>query len=119
MQRLCAEIVALKNEQPPAQRRLATLADVETAVPEALAHGSFFFADIGQNQVGEREAAVLQTLAAQGEGAVVSRAWLAGAVGEDGLDAALRALLQRELLETAGDGYRFQIELIRRWFARQ
>lgn len=120
VQLLCAEIVALKNEQPPAQRRLATLADVETAVPEALAHGSFFFADIGQNQVGERGTAVLQTVAAQGEGAVISREWLAGAVGENGLDAALHALVQRELLETADDdGYRFQIELIRRWFAQK
>jgi len=119
VQLLCAEIVALKNEQPPAQRRLATLADVAMAVPEALAHGSFFFADIGQNQVGEVGTAVLQAIAAQGEGAVVSREWLAGIVGGDGLDAALRALVQRELLETAGDGCRFQIELIRRWFTAQ
>ncbi|MBE2222259.1 MAG: ATP-binding protein, partial [Anaerolineae bacterium] len=51
VQLLCAEIVALKNEQPPVNRRLASVADVETAVPEALQHGSFFFADIEQNQV--------------------------------------------------------------------
>ena len=51
VQLLCAEIVALKNEQPPAVRRLARLAKVEAAVPEALSHGSFFFADIQQNQV--------------------------------------------------------------------
>jgi hypothetical protein len=46
VQLLCAEIVALKNEQAPALRRLAALADVEAAVPEALNSGSFFFADI-------------------------------------------------------------------------
>jgi hypothetical protein len=51
VQLLCAEIVSLKNEQPPAVRRLARLADVEAAAPRALSHGSFFFADIQQNQV--------------------------------------------------------------------
>ncbi|CAN5431411.1 hypothetical protein BH10CHL1_BH10CHL1_23490 [soil metagenome] len=39
-QLLCDEIVALKNQQPSSQRRLATLADVEAAVESALAHGS-------------------------------------------------------------------------------
>ena len=29
---------------------------------------------------------------------------------------ALNLLLQRELIEQVGDGYRFQVELIRRWF---
>uniref|UniRef100_UPI00403F68F9 AAA family ATPase n=1 Tax=Microcoleus sp. OTE_8_concoct_300 TaxID=2964710 RepID=UPI00403F68F9 len=49
IQILCAEIIALKNEQDPSIRRLATLADVEAAIPEALSVGSFFFADIQSN----------------------------------------------------------------------
>jgi hypothetical protein len=46
IQLLSAEIVALKNEQYLSIRRLATLADVEAAIPEALSVGRLFFADI-------------------------------------------------------------------------
>ncbi|HRQ41093.1 MAG TPA: ATP-binding protein [Chloroflexota bacterium] len=117
VQLLCAEIVALKNEQPPLQRRLATVDDVETAVPEALQHGSFFFADIKQNQVDTAGLAALQTLAAAGEGAQLTLAELGG----DGLADTLRGLCHREIVELVdgrADGrYRFQIELVRRWLA--
>ena len=75
VQLLCAEIVALKNEQPPAQRRLATVADVETAVPEALIHGSFFFADM-RSQTDEVGGQVLNVLAQAGEKQTISRSEL-------------------------------------------
>jgi hypothetical protein len=68
VQLLCAEVVALKNEQPPAVRRLATVADVETAVPAALSHGSFFFADIEQNQVDNVGREILRLLARRMKG---------------------------------------------------
>jgi len=118
VQLLCAEIVALKNEQPLAIRRSARLADVEAAVPEALSHGSFFFADIQQNQVDAAGLALLRFLAAQGEEAVVSRDVLARQFPTE-LDRILDLLILRELVEPADGGYRFQVELIRRWFARQ
>ena len=35
------------------------------------------------------------------------------------LDRTLDLLTRRELIEPADGGYRFQVELIRRWFARQ
>jgi hypothetical protein len=35
------------------------------------------------------------------------------------LDRALDLLARRELIEPADGGYRFQMELIRHWFARQ
>ena len=66
VQLLCGEIVALKNEQEVAVRRLARLADVEAAATEALSHGSFFFADIERNQVDADSLAILRTLAVQG-----------------------------------------------------
>lgn len=117
VQLLCAEIVALKNEQPPAVRRLARLADVEAAIPDALRHGVFFFADIEHNQVDADGLALLCFLAAQGEGAVFPRPTLARhGVGE--LEGALTLLCRRELIEAVDGGYRFQVELIRRWFAR-
>jgi hypothetical protein len=119
VQLLCAEIVALKNEQDPAVRRLAHLADVEAAVPEALRHGSFFFADIQQNQVNAEALVLLRLLAAQGEKAVISRENLARQLpNPDDLNQALTLLTWRELIEAADGGYRFQVELIRRWFAQ-
>ncbi len=120
VQLLCAEIVALKNEQPPAVRRLACLDDVEAAVPEALSHGSFFFADIERNQVNATELALLRFLAAQGErGAVSETDLMADRFSDrDALARTLDLLIRRELIERAGESYRFQVELIRRWFAR-
>jgi hypothetical protein len=117
VQLLCAEIVSLKNEQPPAIRRLARLADVETAVPRALSHGSFFFADIQQNQVDAAGLAALDFLAAQGKGVVISRKALARRF-PDGSGGALDLLLRRELIEPVEEGYRVQVELVQRWFAR-
>ena len=118
LQLLCGEIVALKNEQDPVIRRLATLADVEGAVPEALSSGSLFFADIDRNQVDATGLAILHFIAAQGEGAIVSRKTLSHQF-PDQLESSLKLLLRRELIETIGDGYRFQVELIRCWFAQK
>ena len=115
IQLLCAEIIALKNEQDPSIRRLATLADVEAAIPEALSVGSFFFADIQSNQADAAGLAILQFLAAQGEGAIVSRLTILQHFPDK--SHALNLLLQRELIEEVSEGYRFQVELIRRWFA--
>ncbi|MCB0191465.1 MAG: ATP-binding protein [Anaerolineae bacterium] len=118
VQLLCAEIVALKNEQSPAVRRLACLSDVEAAIPEALSSGSFFFADIQRNQIDPTGLAVLRCLAAQGEGAVVDQTTLTDRIqaNPDTVDCALELLTQRELIEPVESGYRFQVELIRRWF---
>ena len=118
LQLLCAEVVALKNEQPPDQRRQADLADVEAAIPEALAHGSFFFADIQRNQVDETGLSILRFLARQGEGQIVGRDILADQIDQaEQIDETLAQLIRRELIEPVDDGYRFQVELIRRWFA--
>ena len=114
IQLLCAEIIALKNEQDPSIRRLATLADVEAAVPEALSTGSFVFADIQNNQVDAAGLAMLRFFAARGDGGIVSRTAILQHFPDE--YNVLDLLLQRELIEKFGDGYRFQVELIRRWF---
>ncbi|MBK8934268.1 MAG: hypothetical protein IPM76_18515 [Chloroflexi bacterium] len=119
-QLLCAEIVALKNEQPPEQRRLARAADVETAVSPALQHGSFFFADIEQNQVDRVGREVLRLMASHDEGEATPRRELVAFVPSlMALEESLLHLQQRELIETVEGGYRFQVELVRRWFAER
>jgi len=117
VQLLCGEIVALKNEQDPSIRRLATLVDVEAAIPQALSSGSFFFADIQNNQVNATELAILRFLAVQGEKAIVRRKTISQRFPDE-CDRSLNLLLQRELIEETDNGYRFQVELIRRWFTR-
>ncbi len=120
VQLLCAELVALKNEQPPTVRRLAQVADVETAVPLALTHGSFFFADIKQNQVNLAESELLRLLAAHGEGVVVPRQVLVAFFPSLlTLEQALTRLQNQELIESLDGGYRFQVELVRRWFEQR
>ncbi|MEW5957813.1 MAG: ATP-binding protein [Chloroflexota bacterium] len=120
VQLLCCELVNLKNEQRRRSREngppLACREDVEAAVPRAMESGSFFFADIEQNQVDGDGLALLRFLAGQGAGAVVSRTDLAHCCGSN-VDQTLRRLLQRELIEAVERGFRFQVELIRRWFA--
>jgi hypothetical protein len=57
-------------------------------------------------------------IAVQGEGAIVSKEVLSPKF-PDNLDSSLNLLLQRELIEQVGDGYPYQVELIRRWFAKE
>jgi hypothetical protein len=81
----------------------------------ALDVGHLFFADIRQNQVDETGLACLRFLAAHGEDASVSRNVLSDQI-PDKLDQTLAQLLRRDLIEMSNGRYRFQVELIRRWF---
>ncbi len=118
VQLLCAEIVALKNEQPPTVRRQASLADVEAAVPEALSSGSFFFADIQRNQVDATGLALLQALAAHGENIAIDKESLTHQLQlpQHAVEETFNQLCHRELIKLTDDGYCFEVELIRRWF---
>jgi hypothetical protein len=118
VQLLCAEIVSLKNEQDPALRRVARLVDVEDAAPAAMTSGSFFFADIERNQIDAAARSLLRGLAAEGEGGKLDHDALQRHVGDE-LDTTLDTLRKRELVEPVGTAYRFQVELVRRWFARE
>ncbi|WP_414619228.1 hypothetical protein [Calothrix sp. CCY 0018] len=118
VQLMCQELVALKNEQDPSVRRLATLNDVEAAIPEALSRGSFFFADIQNNQVDATGLEILSFIAAKGEEAVVTKQNLALEFENIDYFSSITLLLQRELIEEVEDGYCFQVELIRLWFEK-
>lgn len=116
IQLICSEIVTLKNKQNISERRLVKVNDVEAAIPSALQHGRFFFADIANNQITPQGLKLLRLLASQGEGAVISQQELMSHDPET-YETSLEKLFQRELIEPFGEGYRFQVELIRHWFA--
>jgi hypothetical protein len=59
---------------------------------------------------------LLRFIAKKGEGAILRKAVLAKQCEPEQIDSLLSNLLQIELLESTMEGYRFQIELIRRWF---
>ncbi len=67
VQLLCSEIVNLKNEQAPNQRRYTTNDDVDAAIPAMLERGSQFFADIELHQVSEDGVTLLHYLARVGK----------------------------------------------------
>lgn len=117
IQLLCAEIIALKNEQDIPIRRRATLADVEAAVPHALTSASFFFADIEQNQVNADGSEILQYIAAQGENIAVPTSELSQHLNKP-VDGLIYHLIQQDLIHPINEEYCFQVELIRRWFAK-
>jgi hypothetical protein len=116
-QLLCSEIVNLKNKQDISIRHLVQVSDVEAAIPGALQNGRFFLSDIQNNQVKTKTAlAMLKYIAAKGEAAIVSETELKVKFPKD-FEASKANLLQRELIEKAGENaYRFQVELIRRYF---
>ena len=129
-QLICYEIVALKNEGPPETRRLATVADVEAAIPNALESGSFFFTEMA-NQVGASGQAVLRAIAEAGNHQPVSLEALrianqAPLVQEldknldQDLAQTVALLCRRDLIEEVEprSAYRFEVELFRRWFAQ-
>ncbi|RKZ93050.1 MAG: ATP-binding protein [Candidatus Parabeggiatoa sp. nov. 1] len=115
IQLICAEIVTLKNKQHVNERRLAEVRDVEAAIPGALQHGRFFFADIANNQVTKKGSAMLRFLAVHGEGQILCKDTLREHCFDE-FEATITNLLQRELIEALGNGYCFQVELMRRWF---
>jgi hypothetical protein len=120
LQLLCSELVQIKDSQLPHQRFQVELADVEAAIPSTLQFGEFFFTDIKQNQIDKLGLRCLNFIAAQGEGAIVSSSQLFPLVAsEEELQNSIEQLLQRELIEEIKEpaGYRFQVELIRRWFS--
>jgi hypothetical protein len=59
----------------------------------------------------------LRFLAARGEAALIRRAELTREFPEDG-EASLALLSRRDLIEPADGGYRFPVEMVRRWFTR-
>lgn len=120
VQLLCSEIVTLKNKQPVAARDLVQPSDVADAIPGALERGHLFFANIKQNLVDPDGLSLLKFLAAQGAGARLDYQMLAQQIcSPEILQQTLTQLLQRDLIEQVDGGYRFQVELIRRWFAER
>lgn len=114
VQLLCAKIVERKSEDLLMLRQWVRQADVEAAIPAALRAGTLFFADIAHHQISRSALRILRDLAERGEGGRASREELLRG-GSGPADDLLAQLRRRDLIEHVDGGYRFQVELIRRW----
>lgn len=117
VQMICYELVTLKNEQPAAQRYLAILDDVETAAARTLETGSFFFADMQNGQIPPSAQPMLIHLARRGANQTLDAETWRNACPQK-FEESLQIALRRDIIEAVDGGYRFQIELVRRWFAQ-
>jgi hypothetical protein len=118
LQLLCYEIVLHKNAQPLSERYTARLEDIETSIQPALSSGQFFFEGIQRQGIDDVGRSALKQIATAGEEALVAASNLTAA-NQDHLASQLRVLLKRELIrEVEPDTFKFNIELIRRWFTR-
>jgi hypothetical protein len=117
IQLLCKEIVYLKNSQEVATRYLIQPHDVEAAIFPVLEHGVAIFTHWAY-RLPIVETQLLHLLARQGENALMPIANLAQYYDPDQLATSLTNLVEQELLELTPTGYRFQVELIRRWFVK-
>lgn len=114
MQLLCQELVHLLNERG---QREAAVAQVEEVVPRAFARGSTLYFQYLQDDAGEAGNAILTQLAKRGPDAVMDASALTR--GQPAYQAALQRLLARDLVEEVAGGIRFEVELVRRWWAAQ
>lgn len=138
VQLLCSEIVEVKNQQTLSVRLKVRPNDVENAVSAALGSGAMFFSDIRQTQIDESGYRVLKFIADElrakpnassssklldsifgrktvGLRRSVPRSTLVTKFGAR-LENSLSLLMQRDLIEQEDGGYRFQVELIQKWF---
>ena len=116
VQLLCREIVNLKNDQTIELRMLVIPSDVEEAVWVAIGEkSSMFFDAIGLREINSDGTAILRHIANYGEGAIVRQKNLTH-ICPNTIKQTIDLLLKREFIEYAEGGFRFQVELIRRWF---
>ena len=113
VQATCQRLVDLVNRE---RRQHATLADAEAALQALVAaDDTLYWRELWAGRDSDdAQRAVLLSLARHPDGAV-DEATLADQVERETLEKALPRLLCRDILERTDDGYRFQVELMRRW----
>jgi hypothetical protein len=112
VQLLCQELVHLLNERG---EREATVNDVEAVIPRAFTRGSTLYFQYLQDDAGVEGNAILTQLAKLGPKAAVAPSVLTG--NQPAFQSALQRLLDRDLVEEVTAGIRFEVELVRRWWA--
>ena len=118
LQALCFELVMLKNEQPEDIRHTASYHDIEEAAKRVFTSNRFFFADITNAQITPAARYMLSYLAGMGKGRMITAdEWQQ--LFPENFQSNLNVILRRDLVTPDGPGYRFQVELIRRWFDQQ
>ena len=112
VQWFCKEIIILKNEQPHKKRNVVEKEDVIAAIQPILEHARSQFASIFTSH-SPLESKILHLLAKQKESGILNINKLGETNRE--IETALANLVDSELIEPTPTGYRFQVEMFRRW----
>jgi len=122
IQLLCRDIInEIKNTQAIAFRLLVTLKDVEQAIPHALEKGGNILGTV-RNQLSDLEMTLIKSIARQGKYACAAKSQLTEQY-PDSLESMTTKLINLGLLkyvsgdDTTEEGYQFQVELTRAWYA--
>ena len=115
VQLTCQELVNYLNAE---HRLFARVDDVEVAFERALERGEFHFTELWKTTADlERE---ILTTVARGDGPLaLRRLQKATKAKASELSEALERLCRHDFLERADGGYRFQVELMRRWWEKR
>lgn len=115
VQLLCYELVNYKNEQNQNIRLNVTSDEIEQAAQRALVSGGFFFGDIAYQQVQPKGREALCYLASRStpEHPLPEEDWRRAC--PENFEQHLATFLRRDLVENTPAGYRFQVEMVRRW----
>ena len=115
VQAVCYELVNHLNVEG---RREARREDVEGAVGQALESAHLYFAEMWQ-QVSETQRRVLAEIARASERAQVEELVTAAGAARDKVEADLRVLEGRGIIEAADDRRRFQVPMVGEWVRRR
>lgn len=114
IQLLCDNVIYLKNDQRIEERFFAIVNDIEQAAQKTLETGmSVFFTNA--DQIDEIGKTILRYIAQQNRPISMQTLQLQQF---DAIEKSIELSLQLALLEETKEGYQFQVELIRRYFAQ-
>jgi hypothetical protein len=115
VQAVCYELVNHLNLE---DRREATAADVEVAVEHALDSAHLYFAEMWR-QLSERQRTILRQAAASPEGVPLEQLVAVAQATAEEVEADLKRLATRGLVEPSGHHWRCQVPLVAEWIRRQ
>jgi hypothetical protein len=112
LQVTCRELVNLMNDK---SELLARIADVNQALDSALVSGAAYFKEVWQSPESSDSRRKVMAAIARTKGKPVSeRSLLRGGKPQD-----IKLLADHDVIEKTDAGYRFKVELVRRWIEKQ
>jgi AAA+ ATPase superfamily predicted ATPase len=112
LQVTCRELVNLMNDKSELHARVS---HVNQALDSALISGAAYFKEVWKNlESSDSRRKVMAAIARKKGNPVPERSLLRAGKSQE-----LKLLIDHDVIEKADDGYRFKVELVRRWIEKQ